>query len=157
VYSGGPWIGAYGDWYDFPDYADGSAGDEGANASYTDPNYAEPNSPGPTYAGNDPDPGAGIGAGTADGPGVPPPAYPPTYPRQQMPNSSESSGEQAVTLVFKDGRPAEQIHNYILTRTTLFVLNQKQRDIPVDQLDLAATEKLNRTAGIDFRLPGGTN
>ena len=44
----------------------------------------------------------------------------------------------AVTLVFKDGRPSEQIHNYLLTRTTLYVQDQHRRDIALDQLDLSA-------------------
>jgi hypothetical protein len=61
--------------------------------------------------------------------------------------------EDAVTLVFKDGRPSEQIHNYVLTRSTLYVGDQHRPDIPVDQLDLAATVKLNRDAGVDFHLP----
>jgi hypothetical protein len=61
--------------------------------------------------------------------------------------------EEAVTLIFKDGRPAEQIHNYLLTRDTLYVDDQHRREIPVDQLDLAATVKANRAAGVDFRIP----
>jgi hypothetical protein len=60
---------------------------------------------------------------------------------------------EAVTLVFKDGRASEQIHNYILSRNTLSVLDGRHRDIPVDQLDLVATEKANREAGVDFHLP----
>ena len=58
-----------------------------------------------------------------------------------------------MTLVFKDGRPVEQIHNYILTRTMLTVWDEHHRVIPVDQLDLAATEKVNHDAGVDFQLP----
>lgn len=61
--------------------------------------------------------------------------------------------EEAVTLIFKDGRPPEQIHNYILTRTTLFVGDQHRRAIPTDQLDLIATAKVNQDAGVDFQLP----
>jgi hypothetical protein len=63
------------------------------------------------------------------------------------------ASQDAVTLVFADGRPDEQIHNYMLTRTTLFVLDQRRQDIPIDQLDLAATAKVNRDAGVDFHLP----
>jgi hypothetical protein len=59
----------------------------------------------------------------------------------------------AVTLVFKDGRPAEQIHNYILTRTTLSILDQHHRVIPVAELDLAATQKANHDSGVEFKLP----
>jgi hypothetical protein len=59
----------------------------------------------------------------------------------------------AVTLVFKDGRPAETIHNYALTRTTLYVTDARHREIPVADLDLAATAKVNRAAGVTFQLP----
>jgi hypothetical protein len=59
----------------------------------------------------------------------------------------------AVTLVFKDGRPPEKIHNYALTRTTLYVTDTHHREIPVADLDLAATEKANRVAGVSFQLP----
>lgn len=67
--------------------------------------------------------------------------------------SPAPDSEEAVTLVFKDGRPPEQIHNYVLTRTTLYVGDQHHRDIPTDQLDLAATAKVNHDAGVDFHLP----
>jgi len=59
----------------------------------------------------------------------------------------------AVTLVFKDGRPSEKIHNYALTRTTLYVTDAQHREIPVADLDLAATQKANREAGVSFQLP----
>jgi len=79
------------------------------------------------------------------------PPYPPA-PDQTQPVPAPPSSE-AVTLVFKDGRPPEQIHNYILTQTTLFVRDQHPRDIPTDQLDLVATAKINQSAGVDFQLP----
>jgi hypothetical protein len=73
----------------------------------------------------------------------------------ESPTSAPLS-EEAVTIVFKDGRPPEQIHNYILTRTTLSVQDQQRRNIPLDQLDIAATEKVNKEAGVDFQLPNAT-
>ena len=63
------------------------------------------------------------------------------------------SSEAPVTLVFKDGRPNQQIHNYLLTAGTLSVLDQHRREIPVDQIDLAATANVNREAGVEFSLP----
>jgi hypothetical protein len=85
-----------------------------------------------------------------------PPELPP-YPNQLAASPAQAmpapSSQDAVTLVFADGRPSEQIHNYLLTRTTLFVLDQRHRDIPLDQLDFAATAKVNHDAGIDFHLP----
>ena len=76
-------------------------------------------------------------------------------PATQPESAPAHSGDAFVTLVFRDGRPNEQIHNYMLTSTTLSVLDQGRRDIPVDQLDLSATARLNREAGIEFSLPGG--
>jgi hypothetical protein len=35
----------------------------------------------------------------------------------------------------------------------LYVRDQHHRDIPLDQLDLDATEKVNHKAGVDFQLP----
>lgn len=82
----------------------------------------------------------------AEPPAPPAPVAPPT-PAQAL------EPEDAVTLIFKDGRPPEKIHNYALTRTTLYVRDQHRRDIPVEDLDLAATEKVNRDAGVAFQLP----
>ena len=59
----------------------------------------------------------------------------------------------AVTLIFKDSRPTEQVHNFLLTANTLSVLDGHPHDIPVGELDLAATVRANRGAGVDFRLP----
>jgi hypothetical protein len=73
------------------------------------------------------------------------------YPAMTRPAPAPAS-EEAVTLIFKDGRPPEQIHNYLLTRSTLYVGDQ-HRAIPTDQLDLVATAKVNREAGVDFQLP----
>jgi hypothetical protein len=71
-----------------------------------------------------------------------------TAARQQAPLSPE----QPVTLIFKDGRPPQTIHNYMLTRTTLTVLQgQKQRDINVADLDMTATVKANKAAGVSFQ------
>jgi hypothetical protein len=66
---------------------------------------------------------------------------------------SQPAPQQAVTLIFNDGRPSEQIHNYLLTATTLTVLDQKYREIPLGQINLAATEATNRAEGIDFHIP----
>ena len=79
-------------------------------------------------------------------------AYRPAYLRPQP--SAEPEAETPVTLIFKDGRSPEQIQNYMLTRTTLYVQETRLREIPVDQLDLPATQKVNKDAGVDFQLPG---
>jgi hypothetical protein len=94
-----------------------------------------------------------------DAPAPPQPSYAPWPYSKPAPSTppvtvtSPPAPETPLTLVFKDGRPNEQIHNYLLTDRMLLVLDQRKRDIPVDQIDLAATAKVNRAAGIDFQLP----
>jgi hypothetical protein len=57
-------------------------------------------------------------------------------------------------LIFKDGRPPVQIHNYALTASTLFALDGETRqEIPLSVLDVQATVEANRAAGVDFALP----
>jgi len=83
-----------------------------------------------------------------------PPPLEPYQPSSDLSRPSPAPGsEVTVTLIFKDGRPPEQIHNYLLTRTTLYVGDPYHRDIPTSQLDLAATAKVNHDAGVDFHLP----
>ncbi len=83
-----------------------------------------------------------------------PPPLEPWQPNAGLTQPSPAPGsEVTVTLIFKDGRPPEQIHNYLLTRTTLYVGDPYHRDIPTSQLDLAATAKVNHDAGVDFHLP----
>ena len=85
--------------------------------------------------------------------GQPEPSIP-YQPTSEIPRQSPALGnEEAVTLIFKDGRLPEQIYNYVLTRTTLYVGGPRHREIPIDQLDLAATAKVNRDVGVDFHLP----
>jgi hypothetical protein len=81
------------------------------------------------------------------------PAWPSSNPPQPAaaPESAES-----VKIVFNDGRLPEQIHNYLLTPTTLYIFDQHRQEIPIDHLDLAATVKVNRDTGVDFSLPGPT-
>jgi hypothetical protein len=127
---------------------------------YLDPGYLDyPD----TTADNDSQAAPDYGAGAPNYPagyGNPPP-YPqqpapaPPYLSYARPPQAAAAlpDEDAVTLIFKDGRPPEQIHNYAMTRTMLYVRDQRHRDIPLDQLDLDATEKANHNAGVDFQLP----
>jgi hypothetical protein len=82
-------------------------------------------------------------------------AYRPSYQRPQQ-TATDPEPDPPVTLVFKDGRPNEQIQNYMLTRTTVYVQGPRLRLIPVDQLNLAAMNKINSDAGVEFKLPGST-
>ena len=79
------------------------------------------------------------------------PAWPSSNPPQP---AAASESAEPVTIVFNDGRLPEQIHNYLVTPTTLYIIDQHRQEIPIDRLDLAATVKVNRGAGVDFSLPG---
>lgn len=62
--------------------------------------------------------------------------------------------QPATTLVFSDGRPPVEVHNYALTGKTLYALDGDTRqDIPLSQLNVPATIEANRKAGVDFALP----
>ena len=85
-----------------------------------------------------------------------PPARPAYEP--QAAAAAPVPDQPEVTLVFKDGRPSQQVQNYAVTPNTLYVLDgERRRDIPLDQIDLPKTEKINRDAGLDFEIPADVN
>jgi hypothetical protein len=135
-YAYAPWIGAG---YPFP-LDSGDSSDDSGNAENS----------GPVYYDN----------GGYDNPGddlQPPQQWPALGPyAPSAAGSGAAAGEQAVTLIFKDGR-TEQVHNYVLTQTAIFVGDARGATIPLDQVDLPATEKANQDAGVDFRLPRPLN
>lgn len=62
--------------------------------------------------------------------------------------------EEPLTLIFKNGRAPERIQNYIMNSSTLTNLDrQHYEQIPLDEIDMAATEQTNRTRGVDFQVP----
>ena len=68
---------------------------------------------------------------------------------QYIPGSSEQ-----VILIYKDGRPPEEIQNYLATRTTLTVLDGgRRRVVSVSDLNLPATIRANRETGVELKLP----
>lgn len=82
------------------------------------------------------------------------PAYPPQQPVSSQITPAPAQ-QETVTLIFKDSRQPQQVRNYMITGNTLYVLDQRRQEIPMKDLDLAATVKANRDAGIDFLLPSG--
>jgi hypothetical protein len=157
----------YGDPYGLGFYGD--YGDEGYDnsADYTDPNSAQatPYYAPDQYNGFDPqaqgqgpaqawppDQGSNQGPGQGMAQLNPDAPYRPYYGAPH-PVSSQIA-EPVVTLVFKDRRPNQQIHNYVINGDTLTVWDAHPHEIALDQLDIAATEKLNHEAGTDILLPG---
>jgi hypothetical protein len=154
-------IGLYGGNFlpDVLDYPFNSLFDDGGNG------YG--NDPAPETASQAPYPPESYGAPPPQEayPGNYGPAGPPPGPNEE-PSASyrpayQNSGaidpppaQPSTTLVFQDGRPTEQVHNYVLTKTTLYDLDANSHsDIPLADLNLPATIKANRSAGIDFSLP----
>jgi hypothetical protein len=125
------------DGYSVDDQQDGFVQDSGPQAG----NYVE--QPESAYSEPMPEEPASVDDGTGQQASV---------PARQI-AAPELYDSNAVTLVFKDGRPNETIHNYALTRTMLFVTDGRHREIPVADLDMVATAKANRAAGVQFQLP----
>jgi len=83
-------------------------------------------------------------------------SFRPQYqPQTETAVAAAPEDEEPVTLIFKDGRPSEYIHNYAMTRTTLYVQDKHHRVIPITELDLPATMKANQEAGASFDVPKG--
>ena len=62
--------------------------------------------------------------------------------------------EEPTALVFRDGRRME-VHNYAIVGQTLFNFDgHGARKIPLADLDLEATRKLNDDRGTEFHVPG---
>ena len=81
---------------------------------------------------------------------------PPAEARQPYAGSISSMPEvqQPLTLIFKNGRAPEMIQNYMMSSRTLTDLDrQHYEQIPLDQIDVAATEQANHMRGVDFQIP----
>lgn len=109
-------------------------------------NYQEEAAQGDSYQQSEREPFQGPNQGAYQAQDVPPP---PSGPVEPLPSA-------ALTLVFKDGH-SQQIRNYAMTQTTLYVLDDAasghRPEIPLNLINVAATEKMNRDAGVDFNVP----
>ncbi len=141
LYAGYPWLSSFG--YGLPlaygapygNDLDDESGPQSAPQQADQPmmDYG-PEPPGPQVATNAPSP------------------FRPAY--QAPVETAPVHAQPATTLIFKDGRPPEQIHNYALTGSALYALDGESRqEIPLSLLDIPATVAANRAAGVDFALP----
>jgi hypothetical protein len=68
-------------------------------------------------------------------------------------NRPRKDQEPSTALVFRD-KHVEEVRNYAISGGTLWVLNeQAAKKIPLAQLDLEATAKMNDERGVDFQVP----
>jgi uncharacterized membrane protein YgcG len=71
----------------------------------------------------------------------------------QARNQPKSEQEPETALVFRD-QHVEEVRNYAISGGMLWVLNQQTaKKIPLAQLDIAATVKMNDDRGVDFQVP----
>ena len=72
-------------------------------------------------------------------------------------NQPKPDAEPETALVFRD-QHVEEVRNYAISGGTLWVLNDHQsgKKIPLTQLDIDATVKMNDDRGVDFQVPGPT-
>jgi hypothetical protein len=103
---------------------------------------------------SDDDPAGAAPQGYDQAPEQEQPVYREEYePPAAMPIPTAAPENQRVTtIVLNDGRSV-QIQNYALTQTTLYVLDAQRRDIPLGDINISATQQVNRAAGIDFQVP----
>lgn len=69
-------------------------------------------------------------------------------------NRPKAEEEPATALVFRD-KHIEEVRNYAIAGGTLWVLNDNQtgKKIPLADLDLVATAKMNDERGVEFQVP----
>ena len=80
------------------------------------------------------------------------------YARSDPPPQRETQPTEAqapaTILVFRDARKQE-VQNYAVVGQTLWVFEPRRTEkIPLSQLDIPATAKVNDEHGVDFRIPG---
>jgi hypothetical protein len=80
--------------------------------------------------------------------------YPPNQQTTAAAPAAPSASTQPLTVIFKSGRAPIEVQNYLMTAKVLIDLDSEHYEqIPLDQIDLAATQNFNRAAGVDFQIP----
>ena len=97
-----------------------------------------------------------------------PPSSQPNAPEMQSSNRSDSSTtstakhvttangpediSEPTVLVFRDGHKQE-VQNYAIMGSTVFVLSGRRARIPIAELDVPETVRQNQNRGLEFRIP----
>lgn len=83
-------------------------------------------------------------------------ARPMNRPQPESRASAQTSIDPPTVLVYRDQHQRE-IQNYAIVGSTLWAFTpQRTEKIPLAELDLPATTKVNENRGVDFRLPRST-
>ncbi|MGH9607616.1 MAG: hypothetical protein ACRD3N_18145 [Terracidiphilus sp.] len=130
---------------DFTGYGDDYGDDEASSDQNTQPDYAQEQpygeqQPPPEYGGYGPE-------------YAPWPSQPPAAPAVAP---APAGNQPELMLIFKDGH-TQAVRNYMLTPSDLIVLDEaasgREPRIPLSELNLPATEREARQAGLDFSPP----
>jgi len=74
-------------------------------------------------------------------------------PRQLPSAQKDPPSDLSTVLVFRDQR-IQEVKNYaIIGKTLVVIADQRQKKIPLADLDLATTARLNEERGVAFQLP----
>jgi len=73
--------------------------------------------------------------------------------RAPAPEPARQTESEPTRLVFRD-RHTEEVENYAIMGQSLWILTSgRARKIPLSDLDVAATKKVNEDRGVEFRTP----
>ena len=73
--------------------------------------------------------------------------------RAPAPEPARQSDSEPTRLIFRD-RHTEEVENYAIMGQSLWILTSgRARKIPLSDLDVAATKKVNADRGVEFRTP----
>ncbi|HEV2135060.1 MAG TPA: hypothetical protein VGR47_12550 [Terracidiphilus sp.] len=147
--------------YDWSDYNNSGYDQNNQPTGYNDQGSGYP----PEYPNGDyAEPGSGA---YGDQSQQPPPWPGPGTPEYVPENPPSDTGVSAafapplqggsLTVIFKGGRAPEKMQNYMVTAKTLTDFDAGHYEqIPLDQIDVAATAQANRASGLDFQVPGAS-
>jgi len=145
-----------------PGFYDWGATDYSENEQGQYANPAPDQGPDYRYGAEPPYPGAGDAPNPEQQEYVQPgPVAAPVGPQRQeyhfaasTPSSPSPVSSRPLTVIFKGGRTPEKMQNYMVTSSALTNLDGEHFEkIPLDQIDVAATQQANRSSGIDFEVP----
>ena len=90
-------------------------------------------------------------------PGETPPAGTPDQQRAAAELAAPSAPGQPLTVIFKSGRDPVKMQNYMMTAKVLTDLDSRHYEqIPIDQIDVVATQWANSAVGVKFEIPGAS-
>ena len=73
--------------------------------------------------------------------------------RAPGPEPAEQTASEPTQLIFRD-KHREEVENYAIMGQSLWILTSgRARKIPLSDLDVAGTKKVNEDRGVEFRTP----